>query len=413
MTEKILVIDDSTTIQKVVKIACEPYDVQVATASSYLEAISETNQLMPDLVIADASLPGIKGAEDYAQLQNRLRQVPFIILQGSYEEVDIAAFEMAGFQFFLKKPFEAQLLLDIMGQALGRPIQAIQPELKQVSNGFPAPAKTPTPPPPPPVSPVKADFQTVERTHSKTPKPTTIPPSPPPLSLSLADLAEDEEVEDLPESKLESSLVFEKEQDIDFTSDVATADYDNSVDFGDDDFENADNDGDSVVSGFSALDESPLDLADEVDDEPLAEADPKPKFAPPPPPPVDLADEQLSDLDEIDFKKSAGPELTSKTQPPMTPPPLKREFAGNEGTFSGVRSQTSIQPPPPKPSMKPPANADAQGLIEPFLREELAALVKQTVLEYCDRHFSRIAREIISDELKKLTDERARLLIDK
>ncbi|MFW7380964.1 MAG: response regulator [Oligoflexus sp.] len=377
MTDKILVIDDSTTIQKVVKIACEPFAIFVSTANSYLEAISETKQALPQLVIADASLPGIKGAEDYAQLQSRLQGVPFIILQGSYEEVDIAAFESCGFHLFLKKPFEAHVLIQNIETALGRALLNRQ-NRRKVSNG---PGADHLPPPPPPLQVAKTrEFSGPEPTQTKTPPPIK-PPIPSPVSLSLGNLADEEESDTFTTDRLMSSPH-------DDANDVATEDYDHSF-VADDVFPEDDEMGHA----------EPTDLY-------MDEDEGQEQFAPPPPPPIDLGSEDgLSDLDDFLPSSSSSSNMQATSAAPASP---RREFSELERTSTKVP-----EPPPVKSSWSKAAHTDAQGLVEPFLREELAALVRQTVIEYCDRHFSRVAREILSDEIKKLTDEKARLLMDK
>lgn len=386
MTEKILVIDDSTTIQKVVKIACEPYSVQVACASSYLEAISETNQGLPDLVIADASLPGIKGADDYAQLQKRLQGVPFVILQGSYEEVDVEAFESAGFQSFLKKPFEAQVLIEVIEAALGRSIQAEQ-ALQQVSNGMPASsprAKVAPLPPPPPVaaaaSPSKAGFSQNEPSFAKASQPKT--PPPPPISLSLGDLEEAEEADGITGADPISFAGSDR--------DMAATDHDTSVGFDDDSFDLPEED-DRLEFGGSTEPSYNKGEDFEVSDQ---------AFAPPPPPPMNLG------MDDDDTSPES--EQISAPKEPVVPKPPSLEFSHQEPT--NTKPQSHLNASSADASF---ARQEASGLVEPFLREELAALVRQTVLDYCDRHFSQVAREIISEEIKKLTEEKARLLIDK
>ena len=43
---------------------------------------------------------------------------------------------------------------------------------------------------------------------------------------------------------------------------------------------------------------------------------------------------------------------------------------------------------------------------------DLARLVREAVEEYCNRHFAELARSIITTELRRLADDRARHLVD-
>jgi CheY-like chemotaxis protein len=388
MTDRILVIDDSSTIQKVIQIALEPFNIAVTTANSYLEAISETNRATPDLVIADASLPGIKGADDYAQLQRRLKGVPFIILEGSYEGMDEEAFREHGFRWFLRKPFEAQELLSEVERALQHPIESRQTQQaagQRVGNGpIPGP---PPPPPPPPKAKMKA--QSNHDQFAETDDPTKVQTSPPAMSLNLDGFADHDESEFADMQDHGSDDADEAESDIsqlsfDFDQGEGDGDLMDQVGF-DDDLDEFGKDAETTdLNEAEAREEQQPEFAPQVDTASSIESTPSQGFVPPPPPPVDQ------------YATDKGPGVRDDLTPPPPPPPLR----GSAGPKLNDKQEASAAP-------------DAQGLVEPFLREELAQLVKQTVQDYCDRHFSRLARTIITEEIKKLTEDKARLLIDK
>jgi hypothetical protein len=48
----------------------------------------------------------------------------------------------------------------------------------------------------------------------------------------------------------------------------------------------------------------------------------------------------------------------------------------------------------------------------PFIREELAGLVREAVQNYCDKHFNELARDIILHELRRLADEKSKFLAE-
>ena len=137
MAEKWLVIDDSATIQRVIKLAFQDFDVLITEADSIHEALRELIKSPSSLVIADAALAGVQSAEDFSRLQQSSPQSAFIILEGSYDHIDESQLRSAGFRHFLKKPFDAQQLLAITRTALGR---AIPTKIE---------AHDPPPPPPP------------------------------------------------------------------------------------------------------------------------------------------------------------------------------------------------------------------------------------------------------------------------
>ncbi len=137
MTERWLVIDDSSTIQRVIKLAFQDYDVQIMEADSCVDGARELMRSPHSLVIVDASVAGAQGVQDFVSLRNLVPSTPFVILQGSYDAIEESSFVQVGFQYFLKKPFDGAQLLHVTRQALGRALPARLGE------------EVPVPPPPP------------------------------------------------------------------------------------------------------------------------------------------------------------------------------------------------------------------------------------------------------------------------
>jgi CheY-like chemotaxis protein len=74
-------------------------------------------------------------------------------------------------------------------------------------------------------------------------------------------------------------------------------------------------------------------------------------------------------------------------------------------------SASSLPPPPPPP---PPTSMSARTVApQPGAPgADMPAGVREAVLEYCQKHFKEIAVEVISAELRRLAEERARHLVD-
>lgn len=126
MSRRILVADDSSTIQKVIKIALSRHPIEIVEAGSFIEALTTVSRQPPDLLILDASLPGARGPEDFAKLAAEAKGAPLLLLVGTYDSVDEGAFRQAGFQQFLKKPFESvdivQAVEGLLGQGEGETV---------------------------------------------------------------------------------------------------------------------------------------------------------------------------------------------------------------------------------------------------------------------------------------------------
>jgi CheY-like chemotaxis protein len=134
MRRRILLADDSVTIQKVIELTFMDEDYDVKAVSNGDEALAALPTVNPDFVIADVHMPGANGYEVCRRSKESRPDVPVLLLVGTFEPFDEGQARAAGADSFLKKPFDSQELL-----------QRVQ-ELLSVSTGAAAP-----PPPPEPV----------------------------------------------------------------------------------------------------------------------------------------------------------------------------------------------------------------------------------------------------------------------
>ena len=114
MSKRLLLADDSITIQKVVQItfAHEDYDLTVTDNGD--AALVKAREIAPQLVLADVYMPGKNGYELCAAIKQdpALRQVPVLLLAGSFEPFDEAKARAVGADAWIEKPFESQALID-------------------------------------------------------------------------------------------------------------------------------------------------------------------------------------------------------------------------------------------------------------------------------------------------------------
>ena len=71
MGKKLLLADDSITIQKVIELTFSDEDFEVVTVSNGRLAIERVQEVRPDIVLCDIIMPGIDGAGIYDALQRR------------------------------------------------------------------------------------------------------------------------------------------------------------------------------------------------------------------------------------------------------------------------------------------------------------------------------------------------------
>ena len=118
MATKLLLVEDSLSMQTIVETAFAREGFEVMVAGDALDGLHKAQTLRPDIVLADASMPGMDGF----QLCQRIRQsaggrhVPVVLLTSGFAAYDTAKGERVGVTTYLAKPFEPQVLLDMVKQ---------------------------------------------------------------------------------------------------------------------------------------------------------------------------------------------------------------------------------------------------------------------------------------------------------
>lgn len=114
MPKQILLVEDSVTMQKVVQITFAREDYQIIATTSVDEALAKCREQRPDVVLADASLPGKTGYELAAALRSdgNLKDVPVLLMTGHFNPYDEPRAQKSGIDAHIVKPFDTQSLLD-------------------------------------------------------------------------------------------------------------------------------------------------------------------------------------------------------------------------------------------------------------------------------------------------------------
>jgi len=118
MKRRILLADDSVTIQKVIELTFMDEDYEVRAVSNGDEALALLTEVNPDFVIADVHMPGANGYEVCRRSKQLLPEVPVLLLVGTFEPFDEAQTRAVGADSFLKKPFDSQELLQRVQELL-------------------------------------------------------------------------------------------------------------------------------------------------------------------------------------------------------------------------------------------------------------------------------------------------------
>ena len=130
MSHKLLLADDSVTIQRVIELTFSGEEVQVVAVGDGEQAIARIPTERPDIVLADIGMPKRSGYDVAAFIKGHpdFKHIPVLLLAGAFEPVDEEKAEQVGCDGVLVKPFEPQHVIarvrELLDGAKGSPTQA-------------------------------------------------------------------------------------------------------------------------------------------------------------------------------------------------------------------------------------------------------------------------------------------------
>jgi len=120
VAHKLLLADDSITIQKVIELILAEEDFEIKSANNGEEALALVPSYRPDIILADIEMPKMDGY----QLCDKIKQnpstsnIPVILLTGAFEPLDEQLAKHVKADDFIIKPFESQDLISKINAAL-------------------------------------------------------------------------------------------------------------------------------------------------------------------------------------------------------------------------------------------------------------------------------------------------------
>jgi len=155
---KLLLADDSVTIQRVIELTFSGEDIEVIAVNDGEQAIARIPVEQPDIVLADIGMPK-KGGYDVAAFvkgRSEFEHIPVLLLAGAFEPVDQARAEQVRCDGVLIKPFEPRQVIERVRELLEgmkgsparatagvpRPVERLapRPEPQPVAYSAPSPA---------------------------------------------------------------------------------------------------------------------------------------------------------------------------------------------------------------------------------------------------------------------------------
>lgn len=130
MPVKLLIADDSTTIQKVFERTFPPAEFTLSFVNNGEEAWAKVRTERPNVIIADINMPAKNGYELCEDLKKdpALKDIPVLLLIGILDDFDEDESRRVGADGFIIKPFEGNAAISKVREALAKGGSALPAE---------------------------------------------------------------------------------------------------------------------------------------------------------------------------------------------------------------------------------------------------------------------------------------------
>ena len=158
MPKRILLADDSITIQKVVELTFSDGDYEVVAVNNGAKAIQKLAEMRPDVILSDIIMPEKNGYEvcEYVKSHPEYRTIPVVLLTGTFEPFDPDRADKAGCDAVVTKPFESQSLIHKVDELIQQAESSAAASAPTIN--APTPAAAPPPPPEPEPEPMASPW---------------------------------------------------------------------------------------------------------------------------------------------------------------------------------------------------------------------------------------------------------------
>ncbi len=114
MSYKILTVDDSLTIRKIVRKAFDPYNCSLLEAQNGVEGLAIAVKEKPDLIVLDITMPVMTGIEMLEKLkaEKETKDTPVIMLTAESGREAVTKIVLLGVHDYMVKPFKGEDLVE-------------------------------------------------------------------------------------------------------------------------------------------------------------------------------------------------------------------------------------------------------------------------------------------------------------
>lgn len=167
MRKKLLLADDSITIQKVVELTFPSDEFEVVTAGNGRLAVDKALAFLPDIVLCDVIMPQLDGYQvcEALRASEQLKDVPILLLNGAFEPYDAERARAVGALGNVSKPFDPPALVARVKTLLAEQAAALAASAPQAE-----PVEEPTAPEP--LAELEAEPEEIAATEVPLPAPT-------------------------------------------------------------------------------------------------------------------------------------------------------------------------------------------------------------------------------------------------
>ena len=124
---KVLVIEDSQVIQRLIEVCLRPAGFDVDMCSDGPSGLEAATSILPDVIVLDVGLPGMDGWEVLSHLRSdeRTAETKVLVLTAHAQDQTRARAEVSGASAFLTKPFRPDELRRVVNQLAGPALEIV------------------------------------------------------------------------------------------------------------------------------------------------------------------------------------------------------------------------------------------------------------------------------------------------